>query len=226
MKRRTIRLLVVAAAACAALLAVATSGAAHGNSGDRNRDRIPDRWERAFHLSLKVNQAKRDQDHDGMRNRAEFLAGTNPRRADSDDDGTKDDDEGAGTVTSFDNGVLVIHLFNGDDVKGTVDDQTEIKCQSRPMGPIVVSNARQADDGPGGGDHGDDPGDDDHSGPGHDGDDDGHHNDGGRDDRGDDEEQQCAATALTAGAVVHEAELKTTAAGLVFREIEIVSAGS
>jgi hypothetical protein len=226
MKRRTIRLLVVAAAACAALLAVPTAGSAHGNRGDRNHDRIPDRWERAFHLSLKVDQAKRDQDHDGVRNRAEFLAGTNPRRADSDHDGTKDDDEGAGTVTSFDNGVLVVHLFNGDDVKGTVDDQTEIRCQSRPMGPIVVSNARKADDGPGGGDHGDDPGDDDHSGPGHDGDDGGHQHDG-RDDHGDDDNDElCDATALTAGAVVHEAELKTTAAGLVFREIEIVSAGS
>ena len=218
MKRRTIRLLVVAAAACAAVLAVAATGSAHGNRGDRNHDRIPDRWERAFHLSLKVNQAKRDQDHDGMRNRAEFMAGTNPRRADSDDDGTKDDDEGAGTVTSFDNGVLVVHLFNGDDVKGTVDDQTEIKCESRPMGPVVVSNARKADEGPGSEDHGDDHGDDDH------GDDDGDHH-GGRDDPGDDDNgQQCDASALTAGAVVHEAELKTTAAGLVFREIEIVVA--
>jgi hypothetical protein len=213
MKRRTIRLLVVAAAACAAVLAVATTGSAHGNRGDRNHDRIPDRWERAFHLSLKVNQARRDQDHDGMRNRAEFLAGTNPRRADSDDDGTKDDDEGAGTVTSFDNGVLVIHLFNGDDVKGAVDDQTEIRCQSRPMGPVVVFNARKADD-PGGDDHG-----------GHGGDD-GDHQDG-RDDRGDDDNaEQCDASGLTAGAVVHEAELKTTAGGLVFREIEVVSSSS
>jgi hypothetical protein len=214
MKRRTIRLLVVAAAMCAAVPAVAATGSAHGNRGDRNHDRISDRWERAFHLSLKVNQAQRDQDHDGMRNRAEFMAGTNPRRADSDDDGTKDDDEGAGTVTSFDNGVLVVHLFNGDDVKGTVDDQTEIKCESRPMGPIVVPNARKADEGPGGDDHGDD------------GDDDGHHHDG-QDDQGDDDnEDQCDASALTAGAAVHEAELKTTAAGLVFREIEIVVSSS
>jgi hypothetical protein len=205
MKRRTIRLLVAAAAVSAAVLAVAATGSAHGNRGDRNHDRIPDRWERAFHLSLKVNQAQRDQDHDGMRNRAEFMAGTNPRRADSDDDGTKDDDEGAGTVTSFENGVLVVHLFNGDDVKGTVDDQTEIRCESRAMGPIVVSGARKADEGPGGDDHGD------------------HHGD----DRGDDDnEDQCDAGALTAGAVVHEAELKTTAGGLVFREIEIVVASS
>ena len=213
MKRRTIRLLVVAAAVCAAALAVATTGSAHGNRGDRNHDRIPDRWERAFHLSLKVNQAGRDQDRDGMRNKDEFLAGTNPRHADSDDDGTKDDDEGAGTVTSFSNGVLMVHLFNGDDVKGTVDDETEIECESRPMGPTVISNARKADDGPGD-DHGDD------------GAEDGDHHDGDRR-RGDDgNDDQCDASALTQGAVVHEAELKTTADGLVFKEIEIVVSSS
>jgi hypothetical protein len=210
MSKRTIRILMLLAAACAALLAVAATGSAHNGSGDRNHDRIPDRWERAYHLSLKVNQARRDQDHDGLRNRAEFLAGTNPRSDDSDDDGTDDGDEGAGTVTSFTNGVLVVHLFNGDDVKGTVDDRTEIECESRPTGPTVVPTARKADDGPGD----DDQGDDDHGGRG---DDDGDHHD-----EGDDDGQSCDASALTTGAVVHEAELKTTAAGLVFKEIEIV----
>jgi len=203
------------ATACAALLVVTATGSARSN-GDRNRDRIPDRWERAHHLSLKVNQAKRDQDHDGLRNRAEFLAGTDPRNNDSDDDGTNDGSEGAGTVTSFTGGVLIVHLFNGDDVKGTVDDQTEIECKTRPMSqPIVVPAARKADEGPGGDDQGDDDGD--HHGGG---DDDG---DGQHDQQGDDDEQAgCDATALTTGAVVGEAELKTTAAGLVFRQIEIV----
>ena len=203
------------ATACAALLVVTATGSARGN-GDRNRDRIPDRWERAHHLSLKVNQARRDQDHDGLRNRAEFLAGTDPRNNDSDDDGTNDGSEGAGTVTSFTGGVLIVHLFNGDDVKGTVDDQTEIECKTRPTGqPTVVPTARKADEGPGGDDQGDDDGD--HHGGG---DDDG---DRQHDQQGDDDEQAgCDATVLTTGAVVGEAELKTTAAGLVFREIEIV----
>ena len=189
----------------------------------RRIDALPDRQraalmavavdDRPHHLSLKVNQARRDQDRDGMRNRDEFLAGTNPRRADSDEDGTRDDGEGAGTVTSFGNGVLVVHLFNGDDVKGTVDEETEIECESRPMGPVVVG-ARKADDGPG------------RSGDDDQGDDDGHHH-GDRDEQGDDDdEDECDASALTAGAVVHEAELKTTADGLVFREIEIVVSSS
>jgi hypothetical protein len=215
MSKRTIRTLMLVAAACAAVLALAATGSARTN-GDRNHDRIPDRWERAHHLSLNVNQAKRDQDRDGLRNRAEYLAGTNPRNADSDDDGTDDGDEGAGTVTSFTGGVLTVHLFNGDDVKGTVDDRTEIECESRPAGATVVPTARKADDGPG---EDDDQGDDDNGGDRHggEGDDDGDHHD-----EGDDDGRSCDATALTSGAVVREAELKTTAAGLVFKEIEVV----
>src|SRR5262245_32977267 len=101
MSRRTIRTLLLVGAAFAALLAFAPGAMAHSWRGDRNHDRIPDRWEKANHLSLKVNQAKRDQDHDGLRNRAEFMAGDNPRDADSDNDGTDDGAEKAGTVTSF-----------------------------------------------------------------------------------------------------------------------------
>jgi hypothetical protein len=178
----------------------------------RPRAPLTDRWERAHHLSLKVNQARRDQDHDGLRNRAEYLAGTDPRNADSDDDGTDDGEEGAGTVTSFTAGVLIVHLFNGDDVKGTVDDQTEIECDHRAS---ASTTARAASDGPGGDDQGDDDGDGQGGQSG-----DGDHHDGG-DDQGDDQDS-CEASALTAGTVVREAELKTTSAGLVFRQIELV----
>jgi multidrug efflux pump subunit AcrB len=54
---------------------------------DRNGDRIPDRWEKRHHLSLKVNQAKRDQDGDGLDNRGEWKAKLDPRDDDTDDDG-------------------------------------------------------------------------------------------------------------------------------------------
>ncbi len=69
---------------------------------DRNHDRIPDRWEKRHRLSLNVNQARRDQDGDQLRNRGEFLAGDNPRKADSDGDGITDGEENAGTIASFD----------------------------------------------------------------------------------------------------------------------------
>jgi hypothetical protein len=217
MSHRSIRTLLLLAASCVALLAFAPGAMARGHRGDRNGDRIPDRWEKAHHLSLKVNQARRDQDHDGLRNLAEFKAGDNPRDADTDNDGIDDGQEKAGTVTSFAGGLLTIHLFNGDDVKGTVDDNTELKCEAAPT---TAPTARAADDGPG-----------DNSGPGGNdqGDDDqGDNNDQGDDNQGDDnegEDQQqanCTTANLTPGAVIGEAELKATAAGLVFREIKIV----
>ena len=204
MSTRTIRTLLLFATVGAALLAFAPGAMAHSWRGDRNHDRIPDRWEKHFHLSLKVNQAHRNQDGDKLKNRQEFLAGTNPRDADTDNDGTDDGQEKAGTVTSFTGGVLTIHLFTGDDVKGTVDASTELECEN---GPATTTTARTADNGPGGGD---DEGDDDR----------------GDDDPGDDDHEDeagCDTSALAPGAVVGEAELKATSAGLVFTEVELVS---
>jgi hypothetical protein len=228
MSHRTVRTLLLAACAFAALVAFPASGMARSH-GDRNRDGIPDRWERANHLSLKVNQAKHDQDHDGLRNKAEFQAGDNPRDADTDNDGVEDGHEKAGQVVSFTGGVLIVHLFNGDDVKGTVDADTEFECKTAPS----TTAARAADDGHGSGDAGDDnsgPGSDD-QGQGDDGDHHGQSGDQGDDDQGqgDDNDPEdhnqpgCDATKLTTGAIVGEAELKATAAGLVFEKIELVS---
>jgi hypothetical protein len=213
MSQRTIRTFLLLASACALVLAFPAAGMARSH-GDRNRDSIPDHWERAHHLSLKVNQAKRDQDHDGLRNKAEFRAGDNPLDADTDNDGIKDGQEKAGQVVSFANGVLTVHLFSGDDVKGTVDANTEFECKAAPTTTATTTMARAADDG--GGDQGEN------------GDHQGQSGDQGDDDanEGDDNEDQaqagCDATKLIAGAVVSEAELKATAAGLVFEKIELV----
>jgi hypothetical protein len=211
MSHRTIRTLLLLAATCMAALVFPAAGMARSHA-DRNGDRIPDRWERAHHLSLKVNQAKRDQDHDGLRNRAEFKAGDNPRDADTDNDGTEDGQEKAGQVVSFTGGVLIVHLFNGDDVKGTVDDNTEFECSPAETTTPTTTAARAADDGHGGGG---DEGDDDQHG-------DGDHNEGDHDDNEDHGQPGCDATKLTTGAIVGEAELKTTAAGLLFTKIELV----
>src|SRR6184192_594061 len=83
------------AAAFAFIVAPGADAQRHhkSHSGDRNRDRIPDRWERRYHLSLRVNQARRDQDHDGLTNLGEFESHTNPRDADTDNDGIEDGDE-------------------------------------------------------------------------------------------------------------------------------------
>jgi hypothetical protein len=76
-------------------LAVVLAGSATATAKDRNRDRISDRWEKRFHLSLKVDQANKDQDRDKVDNLNEFQEGTSPRDKDSDNDGKKDGREDA-----------------------------------------------------------------------------------------------------------------------------------
>jgi hypothetical protein len=195
---RKLKSAALAALAFALFAVLAGPAAAH----DRNGDRIPDRWEKRHHLSLKVKQGKRDQDGDGLRNRAEWKAGFDPRDDDSDDDGTEDGDENAGTIESFDaaTGKLTIKLFGGDSVSGLVTDDTDIECD---------------DDGAKASHHGEDDGDRDH---GDHGDDD--HGDGDCDeDRGEDE--KCGTDALTAGREVEEAELKLSNGTATFKEIDL-----
>lgn len=211
------RKLFILALALVAVLGLASSAAA--KSRDRNHDKLPDRWERAHHLSLKVKQAKRDQDRDGLNNRGEFRAKTNPRDSDSDDDGIKDGKENAGTIKSFEGGVLTITLAGGGELSGTVDDETEIECHT--AGDLKAHSSSsgddEGDDGPGH-DQGDDQGDDenDDHGDDEDGDDVNEH--------GDDDDDQCSADALKAGTKVHEAELEVTSAGKHWEELELIEA--
>lgn len=70
---------------------------------DRDRDGLPDRWERAHGLSAHRASAGGDPDRDRVDNRNEFREGTNPQRRDSDRDrrldGSEDrDDDGLSNV--------------------------------------------------------------------------------------------------------------------------------
>src|SRR3954471_21963596 len=140
------RLTTCAAAALGALALLALPGAAAAKDG--NHDRIPDRWEKRHHLSTAVNQAQRDQDRDHLRNRAEFLAGDNPRDRDSDDDGVMDGQEKAGTIASFDaeSGKLVITLFGGETISGLVIEGTEIKCEDSSGASASSEGSEVGDD--------------------------------------------------------------------------------
>jgi hypothetical protein len=202
--------------ATALLLAIAASLmlASGAFAKDRNHDRIPDKWEKRHHLSLKHKQGRRDQDHDGLKNRGEWRAKFDPRDADTDDDGVDDGDENTGKVESFEDGVLTISLFNGDTVKGAVTDDTEIECDDD------AGDDRDHGDHHHGGHHGDHGDDDDHDGDDDHGDDDAfsarHHGDD--DDEGN---EDCGTEALVAGAKVLEAELKIRDGEAVWDEVEL-----
>ena len=79
----------ITATAVALLMALAAPAFAR----DKNKDGLPDAWEKQNHLSLKVKQHKRDPDRDRLTNKLEFKYRTNPLRADTDKDGLKDGDE-------------------------------------------------------------------------------------------------------------------------------------
>jgi hypothetical protein len=182
-----------------ALLALPAFAAAK----DGNHDRIPDRWEHRHHLSTSVNQARRDQDHDHLRNRAEFLAGDNPRQADSDGDGIPDGEENAGKIASFDaaSDRLTIDLFDGETISGLVDEGTEIKCEHEHADDSIAMRHGESEPG------------DDRGGPGEEGgDDNGVH--GG-------DEASCTTADLVAGATVQEAELRLGGGTATFEEVEL-----
>lgn len=128
--------------------------------------------------------------------------------------------DNAGKVASFTGGVLTLTLNDGSTVSGKVTSDTEIECRSAA---VVTSDARgrSADNGPGGGQGGSQG---DQNGGGDQGDNDGGDNNGNNDggDGNGGNGATCDSTALTTGAVVHEADLKIDSSGATFRKVEIV----
>jgi len=83
----------IAALLTGVIAAIAMPATAGAKSRDRDHDRMSDRWEQKHRLNPRKNDARGDADHDGLRNITEFRAHTDPRDADSDDDGRGDGTE-------------------------------------------------------------------------------------------------------------------------------------
>lgn len=201
---------------------------------DRNHDHIPDKWEKRHHLSLKVNQAHKNQDGDKLRNRAEFLAGDNPRNADTNGDGVMDGEDNAGTIVSFDesSGKLTIDLFGGETISGLVNEETEIKCEDHSGASASSDGGEESESGDENGgeegqvesgeDNGEEQAGDDNGGQGDEepGDDNG--GEEAEDNSGPGNEGSTCTTAdLTPGAVVQEAELKVANGQATFEKVEL-----
>src|SRR4051812_40298631 len=171
---RKLRLSLLTTLAGLLLLALPAIAAAHGG-GDRDHDRMPDKWEKKHHLNRHRDDARKDADRDGLRNYAEYKSHTDPRDPDTDDDGIKDGNDVAGTVASFDGTTLVITLPDGSTRPGKVDQGTEVECHS--------TTAKAAHDGDGG-----------NSGPGSSSSGPGRGGDDGDDDHGDDDRPATTTT--------------------------------
>lgn len=145
--------------------------------------------------------------------------GVRHRRFGSSGSTTTGQQQSAGTVTSFDSGVLTITLNDGSTVSGQVTNDTNLEC-------MAASSNTQSEDGDGGPNGSDDSsGDGDNSSQSGDGENssvnDGDDN-GGDDDQGD-QAQSCMTSSLTPGTPVAEANLQISNAGAVWQKVELIT---
>lgn len=231
---------------------------------DSDEDRDRDRVDAATELDARTDPRDPDSDddgardgvedfdRDGLRTAAEDATGNHPRDPDTDDDGTRDGAERAGTVASFDGGVLVIRLASGAEVSGLVTEDTEIECETerehqdgdesrdeddeataaRHFQKDAEEEGSAGDEGDTGdmsdsdveGTAGEDAGslDEEPSREAEDAPEEDADEGASDENHADEEEFQGACSDLASGTPVHEAELVLTSDGRVFEEIELI----
>jgi hypothetical protein len=212
----------------AALLALPAGAMA--KSHDRDHDGLPDKWEHKFHLSTHKKSAKGDPDKDGLNNLGEFKAGTNPRKADTNNDGVNDanadqDHDGVDNLDEQQEGTNPRDpdtdndgIEDGNEVSGTIVSFVEdsanpgtgvltikLADDSTISGKVDSTTEIECRTAGAEGDRHDRHGADDSQG----------------DDHGDDH-GNCTTADLTAGTAVHEAELNGSGDQAVFEKVKLL----
>jgi hypothetical protein len=212
----------------AALLALPAGAMA--KSHDRDHDGLPDKWEHKFHLSTHKKSAKGDPDKDGLNNIGEFKAGTNPRKADTNNDGVNDanadqDHDGVDNLDEQQEGTNPRDpdtdndgIEDGNEVSGTIVSFVEdsanpgtgvltikLADDSTISGKVDSTTEIECRTAGSEGDRHDRHGADDSQG----------------DDHGDDH-GNCTTADLTAGTAVHEAELNGSGDQAVFEKVKLL----
>src|SRR3954464_8016041 len=233
---KTLRLAVIGALAAAFMVVPAVAMA----SKDRDHDKLPDKWEKKFHLSTHKKNANGDPDRDGLNNLGEFRSRTNPRKADTDQDGINDanddqDNDGVENAEEMqehtnpcDRDTDNDGVNDGEETIGTVAGFTEdspgsgtgvltitLNNGSSESGRVDQSTEIECRAPEQAGVHERHEGDNSGSGSGDGGDNSGPGRDG-------DERRQCTTADLTAGTPVHEAELHGSGDSAVFEKVELV----
>jgi hypothetical protein len=133
------------------------------------------------------------------------------------------EEETAGSITSFENGVLILTLNDKTTVKGKVTEQTDINCEPAPGAAHAADNG---DDGNEEGSSGTPPvssGEDGNHDEQNNGQENGDDNGQGDDDQGENGQvSSCGPASLQPGTLVREAKLRIGPGGSVFVEIDLV----
>jgi hypothetical protein len=221
-------------------------GAAMAKSRDRDHDKLPDKWEKKFHLSTHKKSAKGNPDRDGLNNLGEFRSRTSPRDKDSDNDGIRDgvddtDHDGIGNGEELREHTNPCDRDSDDDGIGDAEETIGTVASFTEDSPGSGTGTLTINLNGGGtltgrvdqtteiecrapehaGVHERDggnsgPGGGDNSGPGSGGEDNSGPGSGG------DERRACSTADLTAGTPVHEAEFHRSGDGNVFEEVKLI----
>jgi hypothetical protein len=208
--------MLLAAMASSALVLVAPSMASAAHHGNRHHRGHPANAHRRHAKGARLLTFTAATSHDAVTG-APAGPSTTPTTA---------SDEAAGTVKSFEGGVLTIRLTDGTVVSGKVTEQTELQC------PAVSPPATLGEDDQGGGDdhtssqgseHGGPASGDQIAGPQHSDSQSGDRGDEGQEGNDDESEASCTTAALVFEAKVGEAELSLSSAGAVWQKVELIS---